>query len=146
MGLDEPVSTKTEVAGTLSVAAETRLKAEAEELRWLTVDELQELEVGQVNRRRDRGIEGGRTSDRGERDPCIPIREPPACTRPTLGYSSRSVPLGFVLGPERLQPRGEPPAAELLGHGRHDLVRTGTKIHVDRVRAESRDPEERRIS
>jgi hypothetical protein len=58
---------------------------------------------------------------------------------------SRSVALGFGLGLDRLQPRGEPPAAELLGHGQHDLVRTGTKIDVDRVRTERGDPEERRI-
>ncbi len=68
-----------------------------------------------------------------------------SCTRPTLGDNSRSVLFGFVLGPERLHPRGEPPAAELLGHGQHDFIRTGTKIHVDRVRTESGDPEERGI-
>jgi hypothetical protein len=44
LGLDAPTTTKTELAGSLSVTAETRVKAEVEDLeRWLTFEELREL-------------------------------------------------------------------------------------------------------
>ena len=44
LGLDAPTASKTEVAGSLSVAAEMRLKAETEDLqRWLTFEGLREL-------------------------------------------------------------------------------------------------------
>jgi hypothetical protein len=44
LGLDAPIASKTEVTGSLSVASETRLKAEVEDLqRWLTLEELREL-------------------------------------------------------------------------------------------------------
>jgi hypothetical protein len=43
LGLDAATATKTELTGSLSVAAETQLKAEAEALRWLEIDELEEL-------------------------------------------------------------------------------------------------------
>ena len=43
LGLDEPTATRTELSGSLSVTAQTRLKAEAEELRWLSFDELKTL-------------------------------------------------------------------------------------------------------
>ena len=46
---------------------------------------------------------------------------------------------------DRLQPRGESPAAELLRHRQDDLVRTGTKLDIDGLRTQRRDPEERRI-
>jgi hypothetical protein len=43
LGLDAPVASRTEVSGSLSVEAQARYKAEAEELRWLDLDELEEL-------------------------------------------------------------------------------------------------------
>jgi len=44
LGLDAPTASRTEVTGSLSVAAETRLKTEVEDLeRWLTFEELREL-------------------------------------------------------------------------------------------------------
>ena len=44
LGLDAPTTSKTEVTGSLSVGAETRLKDEVEDLqRWLTYEELREL-------------------------------------------------------------------------------------------------------
>jgi hypothetical protein len=44
LGLDEPTATRTELSGSLSVTAQTQLKAQAEELqRWLTFEELRDL-------------------------------------------------------------------------------------------------------
>jgi hypothetical protein len=44
LGLDEPVVTKSELTGSLSVSAETQIKAQVEELRdWLSYEELREL-------------------------------------------------------------------------------------------------------
>jgi len=43
LGLDAPVASRTEVSGSLSVDAQARYKAEAEELRCLDLDELEEL-------------------------------------------------------------------------------------------------------
>jgi hypothetical protein len=44
LGLDEPVVTKSELTGSLSVTAQTQLKEQAEELQtWLTFEELREL-------------------------------------------------------------------------------------------------------
>jgi hypothetical protein len=43
LGLDEPVLTKTEVTGSLSVSAQARLNAEKEELQCLDLDELEAL-------------------------------------------------------------------------------------------------------
>ena len=41
LGLDEPTVTKSEITGSLSVAAETHIKAQVEELRdWLSFEEL----------------------------------------------------------------------------------------------------------
>lgn len=43
VGLDEPTATRTEISGSLSLTVQARLKAEAEELRWLNFDELKAL-------------------------------------------------------------------------------------------------------
>jgi hypothetical protein len=43
LGLDAPVASRTEVSGSLSVEAQARYKAEAEDLRWLDLHELEEL-------------------------------------------------------------------------------------------------------
>jgi hypothetical protein len=44
LGLDEPVVTKSELTGSLTVTAQTQLKAQAEELQtWLTFDQLRDL-------------------------------------------------------------------------------------------------------
>jgi hypothetical protein len=44
LGLDEPVVTKSELTGSLSVTAQTQLKAQAEDLhRWLSLEELRDL-------------------------------------------------------------------------------------------------------
>ena len=44
LGLDEPTAIRTEISGSLSIADQTRLHAEVEELRrWLTFEELQDL-------------------------------------------------------------------------------------------------------
>ena len=43
LGLDEATTTRTEISGSLSVTAQSRLKAEADELRWLSFDELKAL-------------------------------------------------------------------------------------------------------
>jgi hypothetical protein len=43
LGLDAPVASRTEVSGSLSVEAQARYRAEAEELRWLDLHELEEL-------------------------------------------------------------------------------------------------------
>ena len=46
LGLDEPVITKSELTGSLSLTAQTRLKAEVEELQGLSFDELKTLAGG----------------------------------------------------------------------------------------------------
>jgi hypothetical protein len=44
LGLDEPTATRTEISGSLSVDAQTRIKTQVEELRdWLSFEELREL-------------------------------------------------------------------------------------------------------
>jgi hypothetical protein len=43
VGFDEPIATRTEISGSLTLTAQARLKAEAEELRWLSFDELKAL-------------------------------------------------------------------------------------------------------
>ena len=72
LGLDEPTATRTEHSGSLLLSAQTRLKAEIEELYWLTVPQLEALAAAS-----DRLMADAIAQSKARRTPVISVSPSP---------------------------------------------------------------------